>query len=179
MYLYLVFSKTDTWLSRVLQLFIKSKYVHVSVSLDKDLHTMYSFGRVNPDNPFSGGFSQENLSEGVFKKNRNCECVVYRIGITEEQHQLLVTELERFIASKEYYRYNLLGLFTAKMNVPFKRHRYYFCSQFVSELLVKSHILQLEHSPELIKPTDLLNIEGKEEVFKGFVREYIETSYSM
>lgn len=140
---------------------------------------MYSFGRVNPDNPFSGGFSQENLSEGVFKKNVNSECVVYRIAITDEQYHLLVTELERFIATKEYYRYNLLGLLTAKMNVPFKRQRYYFCSQFVSELLIKSNILQLEHSPELIKPTDLLQIEGKEEIFKGYVREYMGTSYSM
>ncbi len=172
MYIYLVFSKTGTLLSRVLELFMKSKYVHVSISLDEDLKTMYSFGRVNPDNPFSGGFVQENLGDGVYKKSRDCECVVYKLSVTKEQHQILVNELSKFLASHGSFKYNFLGLFAAKMNIPFKRKNYYFCSQFVSELLIKINVLNVQSPPEMIKPTDLLDIEIKEEVFKGFVWEY-------
>ncbi len=172
MYIYLVFSKTGTWLSRALRLFIKSKYVHVSISLDEDLKTMYSFGRINPDNPFSGGFAQESLCGGIYKKNRDSECIVYRIKITEEQHNTLVNEIGKFVAYRESFRYNFLGLFAAGMNIQIKRKKHYFCSQFVSELLIKINILNDENFPELIRPTDLLSIETKEKVFEGFTWQY-------
>ena len=172
MYIYLVFSKTGTWLSRILQLCIKTKYVHVSISLDDDLETMYSFGRVNPDNPFSGGFVEENFTRGVYTKSRNCECIVYRIKITEEQHRLLESEISSFLAHQESFKYNFLGLFTAGMNIKLKREKHYFCSQFVSELLIKINVLNDNNSPEMIRPTDLLTIETKEEIFQGFVWKY-------
>jgi hypothetical protein len=171
-YIYLVFSKTGTWLSRALRLFVKTKYVHASVSLDSSLKSMYSFGRLHADNPFSGGFVEENISFGVFKKNRNCECIVYRIRVTQQQYDTLLNELLRFLASRELYRYNFLGLFTAGMRVSLKRERYYFCSQFISELLIKSGIISSSRPPELIRPTDLLGIKTKEKVFEGFIWEY-------
>lgn len=172
MYIYLVFSKTGTWLSRILKFFVKTKYVHVSIALDEDLSKMYSFGRVNPDNPFSGGFVEESFSTGVYKKNRNCECIVYRIKITAEQHQLLEEEINAFLAKQESLRYNFIGLFTAGMKIKLKRERYYFCSQFVSELLIKINVLNDNNPPEMIRPTDLLTIETKEIVYQGFVWDY-------
>jgi hypothetical protein len=171
-YIYLVFSKTGTWLSRALRLFIKSKYVHASISLDSSLKSMYSFGRIHADNPFSGGFVEENFSFGIFKKNKNCECIVYRIRITQQQYDILVNELSRFLAARESFRYNFFGLFTAGMKISMKREKYYFCSQFVSELLIKSNILSSQNPPEFIRPTDLLCIETKEKVFEGFTWEY-------
>lgn len=171
-YVYLVFSKTGTWLSRVLRLFIKSKYVHSSISLDESLKSMYSFGRIHADNPFYGGFVEENFRFGVFKKYRDCECIVYRLKVTQQQYDTLVNELARFLAFRDSYRYNFLGLFTAGMKISLRREKYYFCSQFVSELLIKSNILRSQSSPEFIRPTDLLNIETKEKVFEGFTWEY-------
>jgi len=133
---------------------------------------MYSFGRLHADNPFSGGFVEENFSFGIFKKNRNCECIVYRIGVTQQQYDTLFDELQRFLTFRESYRYNFFGLFTAGMRVSLKRERYYFCSQFVSELLIKSGVISISRPPELIRPTDLLSIETKEKIFEGFTWEY-------
>ncbi|MGI6704334.1 MAG: hypothetical protein ACOX42_10040 [Clostridia bacterium] len=171
-YIYLIFSKTRTWLSRALRLFIKTKYVHASISLDSSLKSMYSFGRLHADNPFSGGFVEENFSFGVFKKNRNCECIVYRIRVTQQQYDTLLNELRRLLTFRELYRYNFFGLFTAGMGVSLKRERYYFCSQFVSELLIKSGILSSSRPPKLIKATDLLDIETKEKIYEGFTWGY-------
>jgi len=151
---------------------MKTKYVHASISLEEDLKTMYSFGRVYPDNPFSGGFAQESISGGVYSKYKNCECLVYRIQITEDQHAILVNEISKFIASRKSFKYNFLGLFAAALNIPFKRKKYYFCSQFVSELLIKINILNSPSVPELIRPTDLLSIGTKEEIFEGFTWQY-------
>ncbi|MGE5633178.1 MAG: hypothetical protein ACM3TR_19090, partial [Caulobacteraceae bacterium] len=85
-HIYLVFSKTGTWLSKTINLFCEAKYVHTSISFDSSFTKMYSFGRVDPDNPFSGGFVEENLYEGVYKKFSCCECLIYRVRITEEQY---------------------------------------------------------------------------------------------
>jgi len=142
--------------------------------MDESLTTMYSFGRVNPDNPFSGGYVHESLYTGVYKKFRNCECIIYRLPVTEEQYRILVEELARFDAYQDFFRYNFLGLIAAGLQVPLKRKQRYFCSQFVSELLMKINVLKSDRSPELIRPTDLLFIEGKEEVFRGYVRDYIQ-----
>ncbi|MGI6555127.1 MAG: hypothetical protein ACOX2P_07170 [Bacillota bacterium] len=172
MYLYLVFSKTGTWLSKLLRFFVETKYVHASISLEEDLNTMYSFGRVHPNNPFFGGFVLESFRGGVYTKYPDCECIVYRIKITEQQHATLVNEISGFLASRKLFKYNFLGLFAAALNIPLKRKKHYFCSQFVSELLIKIDVLNSQNEPELIRPTDLLEIEPKEQVFKGYTWQY-------
>lgn len=59
--IYIVISQTGTWLSTLIKLYTKQKYNHVSISLENSLSDMYSFGRINPSNPFSGGFAQKRL----------------------------------------------------------------------------------------------------------------------
>lgn len=171
-YIYLVFSKTGTLLSRILTLFLATKYVHSSLSFDPTLQEMYSFGRKNPNNPFSGGFVKENLRAGVFKKFRDSECLIYRIAVTDEQLQRLKENLEAFLAEQDRYRYNFLGLFGVLLNKPFKRRHHYFCSQFVSELLMNSRIYVLDKAPELVRTTDLFEIENKELVYCGYINQY-------
>lgn len=48
-----------------------AEYCHASISLDERLEEMYSFGRVNPYNPFWGGYVRESPDYGMisnFKK---------------------------------------------------------------------------------------------------------------
>ena len=169
--IYLVFSKTGTWLSRLIYLFSRMKYAHTSISFDPTFTQMYSFGRLNPDNPFSGGFVVENLFGGVFKKFPQCTCMIYKIAVTEEQLLSLQAQVAAFLNEKEKYRYNLLGLFGVLFNKPLKRKKRYFCSQFVSELLIKSGIYASPKVPELIRTSDLFAIENKEIIYEGLVRE--------
>lgn len=177
MYIYLVFSKTGTWLSKIIKIFAKTKYVHVSLGFDKKLNKMYSFGRVNPNNPFSGGFVEENIRTGIYKISKDPECIVYRIKITEDQYNMLWKELQEYSNCSKLLRYNFIGLIAAGVNVPLKRKKHYFCSQFVSQLLIKIDVLNVEKPPELIRPTDLfIHIKEKEEIFRGYVREYVTIS---
>lgn len=176
-YIYLIFSKTGTWLSKTINIFVESKYVHVSISLDNTFNEMYSFGRTNPDNPFSGGLVKEDLRGGVYKKFSDSECLIYKVRIKEQQYQLLKKELKPFLENQKKYRYNLLGLFGVLLNIPCKRENYYFCSQFVSELLIKSKIYNADKIPELVKPADLLQIKNKEFVYEGFINGYDNYSY--
>lgn len=171
-YIYLVFSKTGTWLSRILSFLSETKYIHASISLDFSFRKMYSFGRTNPNNPFSGGFANESLYDGVYKKFAGSECLIYRVRITQEQYDSLIQEISFFINEKEKYKYNFIGLFGILLNMPIKRKNHYFCSQFVSEVLIKSGIYQSDKSPELIKTNELLLIENMELVYQGFANQY-------
>ncbi|HHT47773.1 MAG TPA: hypothetical protein GXZ98_00565 [Firmicutes bacterium] len=170
--IYLVFSKTGTWLSRLITLFSPMKYAHTSISFDPSFTQMYSFGRINPNNPFSGGFVVENLFGGVYKKFPRCTCMIYKIGVTEEQLLSLQEQVASFLREKEAYRYNLLGLFGVLFNQPLKREKRYFCSQFVAELLINSSIYSSPKVPELIRTSDLFTIENKEVIYEGIVKDF-------
>ena len=88
-YIYLVFTKTGTWLSRTLNFFENSDYIYVSLGLDNPLNNLYSFGRTNPSNPFSGGFVVEDLSEGIYKRFEDTSLCIYRLKVTEKQYYIL------------------------------------------------------------------------------------------
>lgn len=174
MYIYLVFSDTNSWLSNVLSISTRTKYVHVSLGLDEELSTMYSFGRVHPLNPISAGFVHENIRRGTYKIFKNAEIIVYKIKVSKTKYEKLQKELRFFVRHAPLLRYNILGLFTAGLNISFKRKNYYFCSQFVSELLMESEILIMDKPAELIRPNDiLLQMDKKDEIFRGYAKKYV------
>lgn len=171
-YIYLVFSKTGTWLSKTINVFTSTKYVHSSISFDDNFDVMYSFGRKYTNNPFSGGFVEENIHDGVYKKFTESECIIYKVKITEEQLILLKDEINYFKIDRYKYKYNFIGLLFVLINKPIKRKNYYFCSQFISEILINSKIYFPNKIPELISSNDLFLVNNKEIIYEGFIRDY-------
>ncbi len=171
-YIYLVFSRTGTLFSRVINFGLSHKYAHVSLSFDSSLNVMYSFGRINPDNPFIAGLIKENINSGIFTKFPYSECMIYKVKVSETQLKTLKKELNIFMEEQKKYRYNFLGVFTAYWDKPREKDYYYFCSQFVSELLIKSSIYKNNKPPALISPKDLLDINNKEIIYEGLVCNY-------
>ena len=169
--IYLVFSKTGTWLSTSIGLVTSIPYPHVSLSLDTNFNKMYTFGRINVDNPFSGGLTIENLHCGVYN-NPGCKCLIYTIPVSTEQLVLLNKQLSEYYSSDINYKYNFLGLFGILLDKPLKRTNHYFCSQFVSKLLIESGIYKTSKPPELISTTDLMLIPNKEVIFEGLLNKF-------
>lgn len=167
--IYLVFSRTGTWLSRSISFITKTQYPHVSLSLDSSFNKMYSFGRLNPDNPFSGGLTIENINEGVFKKSEAAKCLIYKVMVSEDQFNSLKNEIDRFYNSDINYRYNFIGLFGVLVDKPINRSTYYFCSQFIATLLETSDIWHSPKVPALTSPTDLMNIPNKVIIYEGLI----------
>lgn len=60
--IYIVLTYTGTILSKIIRIYTRAEFCHVSLSLDKRLNKMYSFGRLNPYNPFIGGFVHEGIN---------------------------------------------------------------------------------------------------------------------
>lgn len=168
-YIYLVFSKTGTWLARAIVHFQPTKYVHTSIGFEDTFTEMYSFSRTNPNNPFSGGFVKENLYDGVYKKNKTSACQIFKIPVTEAQYNGLKNDVEFFYTNRKKYHYNFLGLFGILLNRPLNRKNHYFCSQFVYTLLKKHGLLDIGKHPELVQTIDLFELKNKSLIYEGLI----------
>lgn len=178
-HIYLIFSNTGTLLSKFINLYTKDSYVHVSLSFDNKFDKMYSFGRVFPTVPFIGGLVEENLTEGVYKRFNNTKCIIYKIPVSDYKNKLLKDELKGFLLNKDKYRYNFIGLLTYTINKPLARENHYFCSEFISHLLIESKIYNTDKLPSLIRPNDLLNeIKPKELVYEGLASDLYKVNIS-
>ena len=85
--IYLVLTHTGTMLSRIIKTFTRDEFTHSSISLDIDLKQLYSFGRLNPYNPFVGGFVHEAIDNGTFKRFYNTQAKIYALDVTDVQYE--------------------------------------------------------------------------------------------
>lgn len=167
--IYIILTYTGTILSRIVRVYTKKEYSHVSISLDQDLTQMYSFGRLNAYNPFIGGFVQEGIDKGTFKRFKKTKTKIYSLEIPEEKYEQLETIIENIQKQKTTYKFNFIGLLGVALNVKIKREKSFYCAEFVKYVLEQSNVLEL---PDPVKPEDFEKIENSNEIYKGILREY-------
>lgn len=172
--IYLITSFTGTILSRIVRAYTQNNHSHVSISLDKELNQMYSFGRLNPYNAFIGGLVHEHPKKGTFKRFKNTTCEIYELEITDNQYKSLEYHIKYIEMHKKDYKFNIKGLFATSIQIKIKKEYQFYCAEFVKYVLEKSNIdLNL---PDLIKPQDFTKIEGTKKIYEGLLREYYESN---
>ena len=167
--IYIILTYTGTILSRIVKIYTRKEYSHVSISLDSNLNQMYSFGRLNPYNPFIGGFVHEGIDKGTFKRFKKTKTKIYSLEIDEEKYKKLENIIENIQNRKNLYNYNLIGLIAVALNVKIKREKCFYCAEFVKYVLEQSQVLEL---PDIVKPEDFEKVQGLNEVYKGILKEY-------
>jgi hypothetical protein len=85
--IYIILAHTGTILSTIIRYWTKDEFSHVSIALDAELEQMYSFGRLNPYNPFWGSFVHEHINKGTFKRFKKAKAEVYSLFVTDEQYE--------------------------------------------------------------------------------------------
>jgi hypothetical protein len=168
--IYIVLTYTGTILSKIIKGYTKDEFSHVSISLDIELKEMYSFGRLNPYNPFIGGFVQENMNKGTFKRFYNTRACIYSLEITEEQYENLKRNIKQIEKHKSNYKFNIIGLFAAGFRIKITREYYFYCAEFVKYVMEKSNICII--LPNAIKPEDFKRINGLQKIYNGLLRYY-------
>lgn len=172
-YLYIVLTRTNTMISRLIHLFTRDDYTHAALSFDKDLEEMYSFGRRTTYNPFVGRFKQERLNEGIYKISRKLPGVIVEIEVPKERYNEARELLEEFIANSSRYKYNYRGLIYGIFKKPTTAKDRFLCSQFVYYILYNSGIVDFQRPSNLVRPQDFLNLDGRV-VFQGDLKELAE-----
>lgn len=169
--IYIVLTYTGTILSRTVRIFTRNTYTHASIALDKDLEKMYSFGRLNPYNPFWGGFVKEGIDIGTFKRFKNTKTEIYSFEVTKEEYKKLEEKILEFNNNRKNYKFNIIGLIYARCNKQCKRKNKFYCSQFVREVIEQAEI-NMENIEKVIKPQDFKKIKGLNLEYKGLLNTY-------
>ena len=122
--IYLLLTKSDTFISKAIYLMTQDSYTHISISFEENLQPMYSCARKYTYSPIPAGIRNESFEKGFYN--------------------------------------------------PYRRNHYYFCSEFVSEILAYSQAIELPKLPCLMKPSDYLLFEELECLYQGNIGELIK-----
>ena len=163
-------SRSETMVSRLIGLFTSEPYTHVSISFKESLAPMYSFARLGTL-PLPGGLRLEYADRGYYKEHYHIPCALYAFQVSDEIFNTARTLVRKMMDEQERYNYNVLGLLLCKLNIAYSRPYHYFCSEFVSNVLEKSHALKLPKPPSLMRPCDYTHIPELTLMFKGEMHE--------
>jgi len=169
---YIVLTRTNTILSRIIYTVTRSKYTHASLSLDENFDCLYSFGRKNPKLLLPAGFVKESIYAGVFGKFDNIHCAVHKIDITDESHEKLCQLLNAMELKGHTYRFNIIGLPLCWVGFKKKRDLHFFCSQFVAYALSESGSLDMGKDCSLVRPIDFHHSSEVEQIFEGNIGQF-------
>lgn len=169
---YIMLSNTGSVLNRLIKIYTKIPYNHVSVALDKELNEMYSFGRKFPSNPFIGGFVREEIDKGTYARFENTTCLVCKIEITKEQYNKLIKNINYFKTRRRRYYYNIFGIVTVLLNIPIKVPFGYVCTHFVSHVYEISGVKLFDKRSTLVSTVDFYNLDELEIIYEGKLSEF-------
>ncbi len=167
---FLVFSHSGTILSKIIKLYTRKKYSHISISLDEDLNSMYSFGRLKPYNPFLGGFVHEEIHNGTYKRFNKTKSEIYSLDVTDNQYKKISRIINDFYKNKEKHKFNVKGLIALVFHKKYSHDNNFYCAEFIKYLMDKSYIKM--ELPDLIKPMDFINNSDLRLIYKGKLAEY-------
>ncbi|AOZ92994.1 hypothetical protein [Paenibacillus crassostreae] len=169
---FILLTNTGTLFTKIIQGYTKAPYNHASISFDRKLSEMYSFGRKHPNNPLNGGFVKEDIKTGTFSKYPNTTCVIYELQVTDREVEKMKRVLKIFIRSRQKFLYNILGVIGIALEEPIEFSNSYFCSQFVADILERSGIKLWNKLPALVTPDDFRQSDRLHLIYEGKLREY-------
>lgn len=168
--IYIVLTYTGTILSKIIKTYMGDEFSHVSLALDEELKYMYSFGRLNPYNPFIGGFVHENIKSGTFGRFKKTKSKVYSLEVDDEKYKVIQDTIKNIQEAEVPYKFNTIGLFAVAFNKKICQKNSFYCAEFVKHVLEKSGIET--KLPKLVRPNDFKSLENLNLEYEGRFREY-------
>lgn len=169
-HIYIVLTYTGTFLSRFIKLYTGDEFSHVSISLDKKLQEMYSFGRLTPYNPFIGGFIHEKIDDGTFKRFPNTKAAIYSLKVKSDQYAKIKQIINEMKSKQTIYKFNIIGLFATGLNIKYQKDNSFYCAEFVKHLIDEADInINL---PTIVKPNDFKKVKQLKLRYYGDLNKY-------
>ncbi|KKO54904.1 hypothetical protein [Paenibacillus sp. DMB20] len=169
---FILLTNTGTLFTKLIQSYTRAPYNHASISFDRELSELYSFGRKNPNNPLNGGFVKEDIKTGTFSKYPDTTCVIYELKVSDREVEKMKRVLQIFIRQHKKFLYNILGVIGIAIKEPVEFSNSYFCSQFVAEILERSGIKLWNKLPALVTPDDFRKCDRLQLIYEGKLRDY-------
>lgn len=171
--IYLLLTKSNTVVSKAIYQLTQDSYTHISISFEENLQPMYSCARKYTYTPLPAGLRAESLVTGFYGRYKDIPCALLELVVSDDIYLDAKNRLDAFLVNANDYKYNLMGLIFCKLEVPYRRNNYYFCSEFVSEILGYSKAIELPKLPCLMKPSDFLNLDEMKCLYVGTVGDLV------
>lgn len=165
--IYILLTKSETYISKIIQATTNDKYTHASISFDSSLQPLYSFSRLQADMPLPAGLHTESFDSGFFHKYPYLPCTLLALEVEDETYESAKAHVEDMMSRSDSYRYNVMGLIFCRLNIPLNRKSHYFCSEFVGHVLHRSNALELPKDPSLMRPYDYTKIPHLSCLYEG------------
>ena len=172
--IYIVLSHTKSVISSLIHLATGDPYTHVSICFGEDTGIMYSFGRLNPYNPFWGGFVRESVSFGTMMRFREADVAVISIRVTESEYEGIQKYVLSMYKRRRQYGYNYIGLLGAKFGVSCRWENHYYCSEFIKELLEKFELVSEDELPKVVRPVDFFKLRRGKLIYRGKLYKFAQ-----
>jgi len=150
--------------SRLLRWYTGCPYTHVSIGLDEDMNTFYSF--------VMKGFIVEDISRYNRPGRKPFLCELYSMEVSEETYQEVRSHIDAFVRNRKKLHYSKLGLALSLAGIPWKIENGYICSYFVAEILQKCTDAKLKRHSTLCMPKDFTRSQNFRMVFRGDLQKY-------
>ena len=127
-HLYVVFSSTKCGMGSFVRFMTHNPYNHLSLSLDRNLGTLYSFARHYKSAPLYGGFVCESCLR--YKSNSSAQVKVAAIPLTDKQYEAATEYFENIKKGGNRYIYNTLSAITNLFHRKVKIKDAFTCVEF-------------------------------------------------
>lgn len=145
--------------SKALRWWTQFPYSHVSLGLDEDMNTFYSF--------VVKGFIVEDISRYNKPGRMPFPCELYALEVSEGTYLAVKKTMETFVKKRRDLAYSKMGLFLTLINIPWRRKNQYICSHFVAQTLQRCAAIRLKKDSSLYLPGDFPDLKGLKRIFQG------------
>lgn len=174
--IYIVISRTPTRIGKVIRKALGQKYNHVSLSMDRNLKHMYSFGRIMLKNPLIGGIIQESRRTLALGTLRPVLVKIYRVPVTETQYDQIWDKILDLFNDDEGYYYNYLGALGLLLGLKRKMYKTYICSEFALDMMKEAGIEFTTRDSVLVTPEEVSRLIENYLIFEGNLQDYGDPS---
>ena len=158
--IYILLTQFPGWNSRAIQLWTRFPYTHVSLGLEEDLNTFYSF--------VYKGFIVEEITRYNKPGRKPFPCALYTLEVPADTYLAAKQMIETFCNNRAELHYSRLGVVIGLiLRLPFRKKNHYFCSQFVADVLAHCRALRMEKDSTLCFPKDFSRNRHLKMVFRG------------
>jgi hypothetical protein len=137
-------------MGRLIRLFTRNQYSHVSIAFEHDLNKMYSFARYNINSPISGGFVVEEPYRYLIN-NSDIYVKICKLPVSAIEYKRIKKEVEYFHKHKEEMIYNTLNAVLSLIKKRLEMKNTFTCLEFVTYLLRYPNILAIRELEERLE----------------------------
>ena len=173
-FIYVMLSATELKTGKLIRLFTRYKYNHVSITIDNEFKYMYSFARHHKRPTLYAGLVKESIL-----RYKNSEIKIYKVPIDSYSYRRLKRYFKILEHSKNKYIYNFLSAFFFLFHKKININKSYTCIEFCVLILSKyAKVLNLDEN-KFYSIKDLDKMLGKYLIYKGdfFMHENFSWAY--